>query len=79
MRNYYFRSRTVSEFTLISILMTGVLVAVAWQALQQLSFVLLPLLGICRLAALGTRDMLQTKHAVLRNYPISAHLRFLLE
>jgi len=31
------------------------------------------------LAVLGTRDLLQTRHAVLRNYPISAHLRFLLE
>ena len=31
------------------------------------------------LTALGVRDLLQTKHAVLRNYPISAHLRFLLE
>ena len=31
------------------------------------------------LTVLGTRDLLQTRHAVLRNYPISAHLRFLLE
>jgi hypothetical protein len=30
-------------------------------------------------AVLGTRDLFQTRHAVLRNYPISAHLRFLLE
>ena len=28
---------------------------------------------------LGVRDLIQTRHAVLRNYPISAHLRFLLE
>jgi len=27
----------------------------------------------------GTRDLIQTPHAVLRNYPISAHPRFLLE
>ncbi|TBW33639.1 FMN-binding glutamate synthase family protein [Siculibacillus lacustris] len=31
------------------------------------------------LTLLGVRDLLQTRHAVLRNYPISAHLRFLLE
>ena len=30
-------------------------------------------------ALLGTRDMLQTRHSVLRNYPILAHLRFLFE
>ncbi len=31
------------------------------------------------LALLGLRDLFQTRHAVLRNYPIAAHLRFLLE
>ena len=31
------------------------------------------------LAILGTRDILQTKHNVLRNYPIVAHLRFVFE
>ncbi len=31
------------------------------------------------LTLLGVRDLIQTRHAVLRNYPISAHLRFLLE
>ncbi|WP_322514816.1 FMN-binding glutamate synthase family protein [Rhodopseudomonas palustris] len=31
------------------------------------------------LTLLGIRDLLQKNHAVLRNYPISAHLRFLLE
>ncbi len=28
---------------------------------------------------LGLRDLRQTRHAVLRNYPVAAHLRFLLE
>ncbi len=31
------------------------------------------------LAALGFRDLVNPRHAVLRNYPITAHLRFLLE
>lgn len=31
------------------------------------------------LSVLGIHDMLQKGHAVLRNYPISAHIRFLLE
>jgi glutamate synthase domain-containing protein 2 len=31
------------------------------------------------LAALGFRDLFHPTHAVLRNYPISAHLRFILE
>ncbi len=31
------------------------------------------------LTALGIRDLLQTRHAVLRNYPVIGHVRFLLE
>src|SRR6516225_8794899 len=31
------------------------------------------------LSILGIHDLVQKRHAVLRNYPISAHLRFLLE
>jgi glutamate synthase domain-containing protein 2 len=31
------------------------------------------------LALLGLRDALQRKHAILRNYPVIGHLRFLLE
>lgn len=30
-------------------------------------------------ALLGLRDLVQSKHAILRNYPIAAHLRFILE
>jgi glutamate synthase domain-containing protein 2 len=37
-------------------------------------------LAICAaLAVLGFRDLVQTRHSVLRNYPIAAHIRFLLE
>ena len=38
-----------------------------------------PILLFGGLSLLGLRDLFQTRHAVLRNYPISAHLRFLLE
>jgi glutamate synthase domain-containing protein 2 len=31
------------------------------------------------LTAIGIRDLVQTKHSILRNYPIAAHLRFILE
>jgi glutamate synthase domain-containing protein 2 len=31
------------------------------------------------LSMLGLRDLLQSKHAVLRNYPVIGHIRFLLE
>ena len=41
--------------------------------------VLIPILIFGGLTLLGIRDLLQPNHAVLRNYPIAAHLRFLLE
>src|SRR5579863_6193614 len=31
------------------------------------------------LAVIGTVDLVQTRHAVLRNYPLTAHIRFILE
>jgi glutamate synthase domain-containing protein 2 len=43
------------------------------------AFVVIPLLLFGALAVLGTIDLIQTKHAVLRNYPLTAHIRFILE
>ena len=48
--------------------------ALVWQGWWALPAVVL--LG---LAALGTWDLLQTKHAILRLYPILGHVRFLAE
>ena len=31
------------------------------------------------LVGVGIRDLLQTRHAILRNYPVLGHLRFLCE
>jgi glutamate synthase domain-containing protein 2 len=39
--------------------------------------ILLVLFGA--LALVGTRDLLQPGHSILRNYPLSAHIRFILE
>ncbi len=41
---------------------------------------LMPFAALClTLVAVGAHDLSQTRHAVLRNYPVAAHLRFLLE
>ena len=34
---------------------------------------------IAAIVVLGIHDLVQTKHAILRNYPVAGHLRFLLE
>jgi glutamate synthase domain-containing protein 2 len=36
-------------------------------------------LVLAAVVAVGLYDLFQTRHAILRNYPIAAHLRFLLE
>src|SRR6516162_3481223 len=41
--------------------------------------IIVPLLIFGGLTLLGVRDLMQKGHAVLRNYPISAHMRFILE
>src|SRR5262245_61881113 len=41
-----------------------------------------PLVGFglfAALAVVGARDLTQSRHAILRNYPIIAHLRFIFE
>jgi glutamate synthase domain-containing protein 2 len=40
---------------------------------------LIPFAVAAFLALVGTRDILQTQRSLLRNYPIAAHIRFLLE
>jgi len=50
--------------------------AFVWVAFQQWGWVTLL---FALLVAIGVRDSLQTRRAVLRNYPVIGHLRFLLE
>ncbi|MCP4621321.1 MAG: FMN-binding glutamate synthase family protein [Bradyrhizobium sp.] len=46
---------------------------------EWFDFLIIPIIVFGGLTVLGIRDVLQKPHAVLRNYPISAHIRFLLE
>ena len=62
---------------------TAVVVVTAILAAELYSFpspiVFVPLVLFGGLALVGTIDLIQTRHAVLRNYPLTAHIRFLLE
>src|SRR5580698_758577 len=42
-------------------------------------YVGIPLLLFLGLVIIGAIDLIQTRHAVLRNYPLTAHIRFILE
>jgi glutamate synthase domain-containing protein 2 len=63
----------------LSVLLTAVLLVTVLAVPSAIYVAGVPLALFAALSVLGTRDLLQTRHAVLRNYPISAHLRFLLE
>ncbi|MBN8487747.1 MAG: FMN-binding glutamate synthase family protein [Burkholderiales bacterium] len=62
--------------TLIALACTALLGVFIWVATGQGAW--LVLLGAAG-AGLGWRDLLQRRHAVLRNYPVIGHFRFLLE
>ena len=47
--------------------------------LAQDAWTLWPALILAGLGLLGIRDLVQTRHAILRNYPIIGHLRFFFE
>src|SRR5436190_22970202 len=63
----------------ICAVVTALLLGIGIVDRKVLDLILIPLIIFAGLTALGIRDLLQPNHAILRNYPISAHLRFLLE
>jgi hypothetical protein len=62
-----------------SIVLTVLLIVLALGQSQLVPYLSVFIALFGGLSALGTLDLLQTRHSVLRNYPITAHLRFLLE
>ena len=54
----------------------AMLLFVVWVAFNQWGWITLV---FAALVAVGVRDSLQSKRAVLRNYPVIGHVRFLLE
>ena len=63
----------------IALLATAGLGYATYQLPDWFALIVAPLAFFGFFALLGLRDLFQTRHAILRNYPISAHLRFLLE
>src|ERR1039458_4846586 len=63
----------------ICAVVTALLLSLGIVDRKVFDLVLIPMLVFGALTLLGIRDLMQKSHAVLRNYPIAAHLRFLLE
>ncbi len=68
----YVRYSTLAFCVLFALL--SVWLAAIWSA-----WMLIPALIFAGLALLGLHDLTQTRHSILRNYPVLAHLRFILE
>ncbi|HHS95136.1 MAG TPA: FMN-binding glutamate synthase family protein, partial [Phaeodactylibacter sp.] len=62
-----------TAFTIISLLVVGLVSHYLWQPFIWTLIILLPIL------LLGWYDMLQAKHAIMRNYPIFGRGRYLME
>jgi glutamate synthase domain-containing protein 2 len=63
----------------LCIAVTALLVCGAIYDPEDIILFAIPIAIFGSLSVLGIHDLLQKSHAVLRNYPISAHIRFLLE
>jgi glutamate synthase domain-containing protein 2 len=63
----------------ICCVVTVLLIGIGIHDHKVIKIVIVPILIFGFLSVLGFHDLLQENHAVLRNYPISAHIRFLLE
>lgn len=64
-----------------AILLIGVLAGLLLGFLSGYTsiFISVPLALFAALSIIGTMDLIQTRHAELRNYPLTAHIRFILE
>ncbi len=58
---------------------TAALAALVYRDPGLSRYLAVPLAIFGFLALVGLRDLIQKKHAILRNYPIAANIRFLLE
>ena len=68
------------RFSTLALCALGTLLALVWMALAGPGPWSTALMLLCAvLVGVGVYDLQQTRHAILRNYPILGHLRFALE
>ena len=66
----------VRYLTWVACAVAAVITVLVWATMGRAGWLALLL---CLLVAIGVRDSLQSRHAILRNYPVIGHLRFLFE
>lgn len=73
-----FRRSSVGRFTILAVAIVGT-IGLALAAALVAPWLAIPALVFAVLSLVGLRDITQTRHAVLRNYPIIGHIRYILE
>jgi len=63
----------------VAVLLTLAIAAYTISHPEHVALTAAPLIVFGFLSMVGLRDLTQTRHAILRNYPLAAHLRFLFE
>ncbi len=72
-----FETRYAPIFIAVLLALAFLWLGVIWPLWRDVMWFLAA--AMAALFALGIHDLFQTRHAILRNYPIAAHLRFMLE
>jgi glutamate synthase domain-containing protein 2 len=67
------------RFTTLAVCAAGLAASFVAMVWLRAAWTVAATLALLSLVAVGVRDLRQTRHAVLRNYPVIGHLRFLLE
>ncbi|MEO0683402.1 MAG: FMN-binding glutamate synthase family protein, partial [Pseudomonadota bacterium] len=67
----------MQRYTVFGLTILFALVSLGLTALS--AWFLIPAASFLALAAIGVYDVVQTKHAILRNYPVIGHMRWLFE
>jgi len=69
-----------ARFVAYTLVLLGTLVfSLAFLFASPPLYLAIPLALFAGLAVIGTFDLIQRRHAILRNYPLTAHIRFILE
>ena len=73
-----FRIASLARFSLLALAVIGTLGFALLAAFVSV-WMVIPALVFAGLSLVGLHDITQTQHAVLRNYPIIGHVRYMLE
>ena len=76
---WFFLRLLKPRYMAVALAFVGFAVFALWGVIAPSNWLAIPIIFFGYFLARGVYDLFQTRHAILRNYPITAHLRFLFE